>query len=108
MQTLSGETKSSLHLLVAAHTEINATMTLCFPTVPLYPQPCLPPACLLPRTCLVQVVRLERVTAGYVAMCSRRTYLQENLKETLEAKKAQAKVRARVGPIEPRCGTAYI
>eukprot|EP00903_Cladosiphon_okamuranus_P006314 g6190.t1 len=39
-----------------------------------------------------KVVRLERVTAGYVAMCSRRTHLQENLKETLEAKKTQAKV----------------
>lgn len=41
---------------------------------------------------MLQVVRLERVTAGYVVMCSRRDFLQENLKETLEAKKAQAKV----------------
>lgn len=40
------------------------------------------------------MIRLERVTAGYVAMCSRRAYLVENLKETLVAKKAQEKVRA--------------
>lgn len=39
------------------------------------------------------MVQLERVTAGYVAMCTRRAFLKENLKETLEAKKAQAKVR---------------
>ncbi|CAM9108876.1 unnamed protein product [Ectocarpus sp. 6 AP-2014] len=39
-----------------------------------------------------KVIRLERVTAGYVAMCSRRAYLVENLKETLIAKKAQEKV----------------
>ncbi|CAN0079350.1 unnamed protein product [Ectocarpus sp. 12 AP-2014] len=39
-----------------------------------------------------KVIRLERVTAGYVAMCSRRAYLVENLKETLVAKKAQEKV----------------
>ncbi|CAM9114367.1 unnamed protein product [Scytosiphon promiscuus] len=39
-----------------------------------------------------KVVHLERVTAGYVAMCTRRAFLVENLKETLEAKKAQAKV----------------
>lgn len=41
-----------------------------------------------------QVIRLERVTAGYVAMCSRRAFLVENLKETIDAKKAQEKVRA--------------
>lgn len=35
---------------------------------------------------------MERVTAGYVAMCTRRAFLVENLKETLEDKKAQAKV----------------
>lgn len=54
-----------------------------------------PSACPAPPL-LLQVVRLERVTAGYVAMCARKTYLQENLKETLEAKKAQAKVPTRV------------
>lgn len=45
---------------------------------------------------LFQVLRLERVTAGYVAMCSRRAYIQETLEETVEAKKAQAKVAVRV------------
>lgn len=45
-----------------------------------------------------QVIRLERVTAGYVAMCSRKTFLDQSLKESIATRKSQEKVQYGGGP----------